>query len=100
MEKNHSAFDEETNSDIDVSLDDITSVAYNSVINHIQRIPRVISTLKNPNNDQEEYKFESSISCHYMYLNYLQSLKKNKKKVSEKQYKKIYNNYVKIMFMK
>uniref|UniRef100_A0A2S2N7T9 Uncharacterized protein n=1 Tax=Schizaphis graminum TaxID=13262 RepID=A0A2S2N7T9_SCHGA len=41
LDKNNSAFVEETDSDIEVYLDGITHSAYNNVINYIQTIPRV-----------------------------------------------------------
>lgn len=93
------AFVEETDSDVDVYLDDILPSVYKNVISHIQTIPRVVSTWVNKEDDSEKFKFESSINCHYMYLNYLKKIKANKKKVTEKQYKKIYNKYVKHIFM-
>lgn len=99
LDKNSMAFVEETDSDVDVYLDDIVPSVYKNVINHIQTIPRVVSTWVNQDNDQEKFQFESSINCHYMYLNYLKKIKTNKKKVSEKQYKKIYNKYVDDIFM-
>lgn len=99
LEKDGSAFIEETDSDVDVCLDDILPSVYNNVISHIQTIPRVVSTCINQENDKEMFRFECSISCHYMYLNYLKKSKKNKKRVNKKQYKKIYNRYVKNIFM-
>lgn len=99
MEKNHSAFVEETDSDTDVPLDDVVPSVYNEVISHIQTIPRVIRTLVNSENNQETFKFDISIKYDHMYLNYLKISKKNKKKVSKKQYKKIYNIYMQNEFM-
>lgn len=99
LEKNYSAFVEEIDSDVDVCLDDINPSVYDNVINHIQTIPRIIRTFEYQNNKEKEHMLEISIHCHYMYLDYLQKLGKNKKKVSETHYKKIYNNYIKNEFM-
>lgn len=93
------AFVEETNSDVGVSLDEILPSVYDNVIDHIQKIPRVIHTWIYQENSQEMFKFECSVNCHDMYLNYLKTAKKYKKKVNERQYKKIYNRYVKKMFI-
>lgn len=98
LEKNRWAFVEETDSDADVYLDDVLPSVYKNVINHIQTTPRVVNTWVNEKNKQT-LKFECSIHYRHMYKNYLQTLKKNKKKVNEKQYKKIYNRYVKKIFM-
>lgn len=99
LDKNSLAFVEETDSDVDVYLDDILPSVYKNVISHIQSIPRIVSTWVNQENEREKFKFESSIRCHYMYLNYLKKVKTNKKKVSERQYKKIYNKYINNIFM-
>lgn len=99
MDKNNSAFVEETDSDVEVYLDEIPHSVYNNVIHHIQTIPRVVSTWVSQENDQETFKFECSINCHSLYLNYLETSKKIKNKVNEKQFKKIYNRYVKKCFM-
>lgn len=99
LEKNHKAFVEETDSDTDVHIDDVPPSVYNEVISHIQTIPRVIRTLVNPENNQETIKFEISVKYDHMYLNYLKISKKNKKKLSKKQYKKIYNTYMQNEFM-
>lgn len=93
-------FVEETDSDLDECFDDIVPSVFNSVINHFQTIPRVITTLINPKNDKEVLRFESSVYYKCMYLDYLKQLEKNKNKVNEKQYKKIYNEYMKKIFMK
>jgi len=94
LDKNCSAFIEETDSDVDIYLDDIIPSAYDNVINHIQTVPRVVSTWINQENN-EMFKFEISINFHNMYLNYLKKSRKNKQKVNKKQYKKIYNRYIK-----
>lgn len=99
MDKKNSAFVEETDSDVEVYLDEIPHSVYNSVIRHIQTIPRVVSTWISQENNQEAFKFECSINCHSLYLNYLKTSKKMKNKVNEKQFKKIYNRYVKKSFM-
>lgn len=100
LEKNSWAFVEETDSDADVCLDGIASSVYNNVINHIQTTPRVITTWKNNENEQEMVHFECSVDCHCMYLNYLQTApRKTKKKLNEKQYKKIYNKYMQTHFI-
>lgn len=99
MDKNNSSFVEETDSDVEVYLDEIPHSVYNNVIHHIQTIPRVVSTWVSQENNQETFKFECSINCHYLYLNYLETSKKIKNKVNEKQFKKIYNRYVKKSFM-
>lgn len=99
MDKNSSAFVEETDSDVDVYLDDISSSAYKNVINHIQTVPRVVVTWVNKENHEEIFKFECSIRCDEMYSDYVKKLKKNKKKINEKQYKKIYNRYIQTNFM-
>lgn len=93
------SFVEETDSDLDEFSNDIVPSVFNSVINHIQAIPRVVSTLINPKNDKDVFRFESSMNYKSMYLDYLKQCKKNKKKITEKQYKKIYNIYVKKIFM-
>lgn len=99
LDKNNSAFVEETDSDVEVYLDEIPRSIYNNAISHIQTIPRVVSTWTSQENDHETFKFECSINCHSMYSNYLKKTKKNKNKVSEQQFKKIYNSYVKKSFM-
>lgn len=99
MDRNSSAFVEETDSDIDVSLDDVLPSIYNNVVNHIQSVPRVVNTWVNEENNQK-FKFECSINFDEMYLNYVKKLKKNKKIANKKQYKKIYNMYVKKTFMR
>lgn len=99
LEKNSLAFVEETNSDADVSLDEILPSVYDNVIDHIQKIPRVIHTCIDQENGQEKFKFECSINCNEMYLNYLKTAKKYKKRVNERQYKKMYNRYVRKMFI-
>ncbi|XP_025206373.1 uncharacterized protein LOC112602498 [Melanaphis sacchari] len=100
LDKNNSAFVEETDSDVEVYLDGITYSVYNSVISYIQTTPRVVSTWINQENNEETFQFECSINCHFLYLNYLKKTKKNKNKVNEKQFKKIYNRYVQQSFMK
>lgn len=99
LEKNNWAFVEETDSDVDVCLDEIPPSVYNNVINHIQMTPRIITTWKNQENQQETYQFECSVNCHFMYLNYLQTAPRKIKKLNEKQYKKIYNTYIHTHFM-
>ncbi|XP_060880582.1 uncharacterized protein LOC132952322 [Metopolophium dirhodum] len=99
LNKNNSAFVEETDSDVEVYLDEIPHSVYNNVIRHIQTIPRVVSTWISQENKQETLKFECSINCRSLYLNYLKKSKKIKNKVNEKQFKKIYNRYVKKSFM-
>ncbi|XP_025416561.1 uncharacterized protein LOC112687829 [Sipha flava] len=99
LEKNSLSFVKETDSDLDEDSEDIVPSVFNSVVNQIQSIPRVVSTLINPENDKEVLRFESSINYKYMYLHYLKQSKKNKNKLSEKQYKKIYNQYMKKIFM-
>lgn len=98
MEKNSRAFVEETDLDTEIYLDDILPSVYKNVIKHIQTTPRVVNTWVNEQNKQS-LKFECSVNYHHMYLNYLQTLKKTKRKVNEKQYKKIYNRYVNEIFM-
>jgi len=89
LDRDSSAFVEEIDMDADVHLDDILPSVYNNVINHIQTVPRVVGTWINQEN-QEMFKFESSISCDYMYLNYLKKSKKYKKKVNKKKKNTIY----------
>ncbi|CAI6369409.1 unnamed protein product [Macrosiphum euphorbiae] len=99
LDKNNSAFVEETDSDVEVYLDEIPHSVYNNVIRHIQTIPRVVSTWISQENKKETLKFECSINFRSLYLNYLKKSKKIKNKVNEKQFKKIYNRYVKKSFM-
>lgn len=99
LDRNSSAFVEETDSDVDVSLDDVLPSVYNNVINHIQSVPRVVNTWVNRENDRK-FKFECSINLDEMYSNYVKKLKKNKKMANKKQYKKIYNMYVEKTFMR
>lgn len=98
MEKDRRAFVEETDSDAEICLEDILPSVYKNVINHIQTTPRVVNTWINEKNKRIS-KFECSINYRHMYINYLQTMRKNRKKVNEKQYKKIYNKYVKTIFM-
>lgn len=99
LDKHFSAFFEETESDADISLDNVMPSVFNNVVNHIQTIPRVTNTWINQDNNQEQVKFECSINFDNMYSNYLKKSKKYKKKVNKKQYKKIYNTYLTKTFM-
>lgn len=83
---------------MDVYLDDVVPSIYKNVINHIQTVPRIVISWKNQENNKT-FKFESSIHYHNMYSNYLKKSTRNQQKVTEKQYKKIYNKYVKSTFM-
>ncbi|XP_050427836.1 uncharacterized protein LOC126837901 [Adelges cooleyi] len=97
LDKDYGAFVEECDSDADVNM----SSVYQKVVAHIQSVPRVISSWKDlDGGDSKTVYFETSVDYTEMYANYMINSAGDRKTVSLKQYKKIYNNYMKNVFMR
>lgn len=86
----------ESESDSEVTVDNVSFKEYEKVFLHIKSIPRVLSSYQNPGTSRRHF-FETSISVEYMYKTYSENYIKNKTlpPFTKRQFKKIYNSYMK-----
>jgi len=95
LEKDYNLFEPE--SDSEVSLENVPLEEYEKVLLYIKSIPRVLSSNQIPGTSIK-HDFETSISWEYMYKTYSENYIRNKTPppYTKRQFKKIYNQYMKL----
>lgn len=91
----------EPESDEEVSLNNVPDTEYENVINYIKSIPRVLSRYNDDKTNKSQC-FETSICVEYMFKTYSETYIKNNTAppYTRRQFKKIYNQYMKNFFKK
>jgi len=84
----------ESESDSEVSLDNVPTKEYKKVFLYMKSIPRVLSSF---NKNSKNQSFETSINLDFMYKSYSENYIKNKvpPPYTKRQFRKIYNQYMK-----
>ncbi|XP_025206733.1 uncharacterized protein LOC112602713 isoform X2 [Melanaphis sacchari] len=94
LDKDYNLYESE--SDSEVSLEDVPFKEYEQVFLYMKGIPRVLSSYQMPGTFKKHF-FETSICLEYMYKSYSEDFIKNKTPppYTKRQFKKIYNQYMK-----
>lgn len=94
LNKDYNSYEPE--SDSEVSLENVPIEEYEKVFLYMKGIPRVLSSYQMPGELKKQF-FETSISLEYMYKTYSENYirKKISPPYTKRQFKKIYNQYMK-----
>lgn len=86
----------EIESDSEVSLENVPVEEYEKVLSCLKGTPRVLSSIPFLDKPQKQY-FDTSICAEFIYKNYSENYIRNKTKppFTNRQFKKIYNHYMK-----
>lgn len=94
LDKDYSLYEPE--SDTEISLDNVSVEEYEKVLLLLKSIPRVLSSYNNSKHGNKIF-FETSICLDHMYTSYSMNYLKNHTPppYTKRQFKKIYNKYMK-----
>ncbi|XP_060840629.1 uncharacterized protein LOC132921565 isoform X2 [Rhopalosiphum padi] len=94
LDKDYNLYEPE--SDSEVSLENVPFKEYENVFLYMKGIPRVLSSYRMPGTLKKHF-FETSICLEYMYKTYSENFIRNKTPppYTKRQFKKIYNQYMK-----